>query len=305
MQRIGLVSRNLKDIEYMLTESAKRLREGNASRTLQGAVMASRSLDSRGQSKLTYVDKAKILQGSPVAVLKDRQAPIGYPALRKWAIELFNGFGNKAINPEIGEVILNEKSVRDSMGHRINPFKAEAFRSIKDVIEKGVVVASQDISRDTHHFISAPVEIEGVQDIVTVLVKRDMNTQRMYLHSVITKENLLKGINSKADAKLASEQNGLSPSGGSPQDQKILSADIASILRDYLNYKPSPLESRTRNTTIPNVDDKLNVNNVMSNMTSAQAQDAIKTFLNESGKGVQPKWLEMVTSKSEFIMYIV
>lgn len=305
LQRIGLVSRNLKDIEYMLTESAKRLREGNASRTLQGAVMASRSLDSRGQSKLTYVDKAKILQGSPVAVLKDRQAPIGYPALRKWAIELFNGFGNKAINPEIGEVILNEKSVRDSMGHRINPFKAEAFRSIKDVIEKGVVVASQDISRDTHHFISAPVEIEGVQDIVTVLVKRDMNTQRMYLHSVITKENLLKGINSKADAKLASEQNGLSPSGGSPQDQKISSADIASILRDYLNYKPSPLESRTRNTTIPNVDDKLNVNNVMSNMTSAQAQDAIKTFLNESGKGVQPKWLEMVTSKSEFIMYIV
>jgi hypothetical protein len=57
------------------------------------------------------------------------------------------------------------------------------------------------------------LKIEGVDDIVTVLVKRDVNGQRFYLHSVTTKNNLLKTSQSSADAE-ASKQSRTVDSGG-------------------------------------------------------------------------------------------
>ena len=135
---------------------------------------------------------AKCLQGEPVAILNDRLAPHkGMAELRLWATEIFNAWDNHAISPEIGRIELDKHSVNGSIAHKMNPFKAEAFRSIKSVIEQGVVVSSAIVGRENHFFISAPVTIENKEDIVTVLVKQDMNTQRMYLHSVMTKENIL------------------------------------------------------------------------------------------------------------------
>lgn len=89
-----------------------------------------------------FARKAELLQGKPVYTVTERKAPHGYPALREWAVGIFNRAGNKAVNPEIGEVVLNERSVRDSMAHRMNPFKAEEFAAVPAVIEKGVVVHS-------------------------------------------------------------------------------------------------------------------------------------------------------------------
>jgi len=40
-------------------------------------------------------------------------------------------------------------------------------------------------------FVSAPVRIEGEDSIATALIRRASGTQRMYLHSVNTKESLL------------------------------------------------------------------------------------------------------------------
>ena len=171
--------------------------------------------DAASVAPLTDDARAAVLQGPPVASLTGDEAPKGYPLLRAWAIRLFKAQGGYAQNPELGRVTLDERSVRDSMAHRMNPFKAAAFAAVKDVIERGVVVASAEHDGLQSFYVSAPVQIAGKDDIVTALVRRVLKDQRMYLHSVATKESLLKLINSEAaSAGLALRDHGLSRSGG-------------------------------------------------------------------------------------------
>jgi hypothetical protein len=193
-------------------------RGGTANGTRDGAEtpMFSRTQSSSHETArrevTSDVQKARLLQGEPVAVLAGDQAPHGYALLRTWATKLFSAVGGKARNAEIGDVMLDERSVRDSMAHRMNPFKAEAFAAVPQVIEKGVVISSATHENQDSFYISAPVRIRGVDDLVTVLVRRNPETQRMYLHSVATKEYLLTRFKSRTDAE-ASEHTGGAESG--------------------------------------------------------------------------------------------
>ena len=171
--------------------------------------------------------KARVLQGEPVYTVKERTAPRENKALREWAVALFDKAGNKAVNPEIGEVALTERSVKDSMAHGMNPGKAMAFEAVPTVIGQGVLVASAEHGRMTSYFISAPVMIEGVENIVTVLVRKDMNKKAMYLHSVTAKEKVLNAaVNESAADTEVSEPHG-----------KLQSGRVASVLKKLLKYK--------------------------------------------------------------------
>lgn len=175
--------------------------------------------------------KARVLQGEPVYTVKERTAPRENKALREWAVALFDKAGNKAVNPEIGEVALTAKSVKDSLAHGISPEKASAFEVVPYVVEKGAVIVRTRHGRVSSYFISAPVEIEGKQDIVTVLVHHDVNKKRMYLHSVTTKENLLKTALAGYDGDSTADAEASEPRG------KLYSGDIASVLKKLLEYK--------------------------------------------------------------------
>lgn len=175
--------------------------------------------------------KARVLQGEPVYTVKERTAPRENKALREWAVALFDKAGNKAVNPEIGEVALTAKSVKDSLAHGISPEKASAFEAVPYVVEKGAVIVRTRHGRVSSYFISAPVEIEGKQDIVTVLVHHDVNKKRMYLHSVTTKENLLKTALAGYDGDSTADAEASEPRG------KLYSGDIASVLKKLLKYK--------------------------------------------------------------------
>ena len=180
--------------------------------------------------------KARVLQGEPVYTVKERTAPRENKALREWAVALFDKAGNKAVNPEIGEVALTERSVKDSMAHGMNPGKAMAFEAVPTVIGQGVLVASAEHGRMTSYFISAPVMIEGVENIVTVLVRKDMNKKAMYLHSVTAKEKVLNAaVNESAADTEVSEPHG-----------KLQSGRVASVLKKLLEYKTQG--GKTENT---------------------------------------------------------
>ena len=131
----------------------------------------------------------------------------------------------------------------------MNPFKAAAFEAVPDVIRSGVVVAQAEYGAMRSHYISAPVKIEGVEDIVTVLVREDVNSKRMYLHSVITKEKLLNaGDTETADVGretgqvnsgvLPTAQDSIADTDVSQPHGKLQSEDVASVLRSYLDFKP-------------------------------------------------------------------
>ncbi|HCF9836867.1 TPA: PLxRFG domain-containing protein [Pseudomonas aeruginosa] len=168
--------------------------------------------------------KARVLQGPPVAILEGNEAPQGFAAVREWAAKLFESQGGKAVNPDLGDVVLDMRAVRDSMAHgKANPYKFLAFAAVKDVLERGVVVHRADYEKGESFYVSAPVVIDDKDDIVTVLVRRDPNMQRMYLHSVATKEYLLNRRVSGADATMAVQPSGSSSSG-----------DVASVLQRLL-----------------------------------------------------------------------
>lgn len=179
--------------------------------------------------------KARVLQGEPVYTVKERQAPQGFKALREWAVALFDKAGGKAVNPEAGEILLNERSVRDSIAHGMNPFKAEAFAAIPDVISQGVVIhEGVNPENGTRYvYISAPVEIEGKDDVVTLLARNTGNGSQMYLHSVATKESILNASDTET-AEISRETG------------KVNSGYIASVLKKLLKYKTQG--GKTENT---------------------------------------------------------
>lgn len=179
--------------------------------------------------------KARVLQAEPVYTVKERQAPQGFKALREWAAALFEKAGGKAVNPEAGEILLNERSVRDSIAHGMNPFKAEAFAAIPDVISQGVVIhEGVNPENGTRYvYISAPVEIEGKDDVVTLLARNTGNGSQMYLHSVATKESILNASDTET-AEISRETG------------KVNSGYIASVLKKLLKYKTQG--GKTENT---------------------------------------------------------
>lgn len=206
-------------------------------------------IDGNSKEEREFRRKAKVLQGKPVYTIETRRSPSNFKELRAWASQVFAEAGNKAINPEIGEIVFNDKSVKDSVAHSMNPFKAAAFEAVPDVIRSGVVVAQAEHGAMRSHYISAPVKIEGVEDIVTVLVREDVNSRRMYLHSVITKEKLLNaGDTETADVGretgqvnsgvLPTTQDSIADTDVSQPHGKLQSEDVASVLRSYLKYKP-------------------------------------------------------------------
>lgn len=223
--------------------------------------VASFSRGSRAEPK-TDVENALLLQGAPVAVLDLKNAPSGgYAAIEQWAVDLFAQQGGKALSPEFGEVLLDARSAKSSIAHGgANDAKKVAFAAVKDVIERGALVYRTTAGNTDSFYTSAPVSISGKDNIVTVLVRRDHNTQRMYLHSVSLKENLLKPRVSSVDAKKASERSGSTTSGDAPtltngvQQGKAATEDVARELNRLLTLDTSlgltdgevPLFSRSR-----------------------------------------------------------
>ena len=210
----GVVARNAaRHADWSGLPAAMQQRLAQAVKAAPEAAQA--ALASRRAKALTDDERAAVLQGPPVASLSGDEAPrAGMQSVRQWATRLFAAQGGLAQNPEIGPVVMDARSVRDSMAHgKANPFKYAAFAAVKDVLEQGVLVASSTHGNLDSFYISAPVQIAGTDDVVTVLVHRDPKDQRMYLHSVATKEYLLNRRVSGADAKAASGHSGSSSSG--------------------------------------------------------------------------------------------
>ncbi|MBP3222137.1 MAG: hypothetical protein J6M43_08905 [Neisseriaceae bacterium] len=185
---------------------------------------------------------AKCLQGEPVCVINDRQAPHkGMKSAKDWANAIFDEWGNKVISPELGEIVVNVHSVNDTFAHGLSPFKIEAIRSIKDVVEQGVVFAQTRVEDRNHYFIAAPIILENQVDIVSVLVHKDMNTQRMYLHSVMVREKILEKNfeqkNTPEHLVRSADNRGLSE-----PNRKLYSGDISRILQNYLKVNIRELE---------------------------------------------------------------
>ena len=163
----------------------------------------------------------KLLYGESVAKLSGNEfAKDGTPLTTKVAQFYKDKFGGAVTREGLGEVILDERSVKDSMSHGIGRTKSAAFAAVPDIIKDGVVVDTQTNWKDRGYdsaTIAAPVSIGGKDYIGMVVVKRSKEFNRFYLHEVFLKESLLNG----------DFQTGLNT--GKP------SGDIANVIKDIVS----------------------------------------------------------------------
>lgn len=135
----------------------------------------------------------KFLEGEPVARLTGEEVP-RFEKLRdlvNWAGDWFRNTHNNVVNnPQIGPVVVDRRSAKSSANHGIGDLKSSAFVAVPDIIRNGRIIGEEPKGNQQGYFVGAPIEINGERYIGAVLVRRDANIQRMYVHEVFIKKQL-------------------------------------------------------------------------------------------------------------------
>lgn len=172
----------------------------------------------------------KFLDGNPVVTLKGDEfqkidGSEGNDLVTRVEAYYQLKYKGRVTNPEIGEVRLNRRGIKDSMSHGIGKIKAAAFKAAPDIIEKGKVIDYKNNWKGKHYdtyVISAPVKIADDDYIGAVVVINNDAGSRFYVHEVFLKKKL------EIPFKTGTNINDASVPGGNQ-------VSIQSILSDIFN----------------------------------------------------------------------
>ena len=128
---------------------------------------------------------------SPVKCLNGLEFPKSEKDLITQVYEYFISIGRKVEREDIGIISLTRRGIRASIAHGIGRFKSIAFAAVPDVIKFGRIIDYQNNWKgrgyDTY-VIDAPIVIGDIEYIVEVILNKDKDGQRFYLHEVEIKE---------------------------------------------------------------------------------------------------------------------
>ena len=128
----------------------------------------------------------------------------GKTTLKDKVIAFFEEHNNRVETKELGTVALTKTSFSDDKGHGLTRNKIVSFSAIPEVLQEGKVIdvykpQGKPYIRVT---VAAPIYIEGQKYYMGVMVQKDNQSNRMYLHDVITEKATLSLTNG------ANRQNG-------------------------------------------------------------------------------------------------
>lgn len=105
-------------------------------------------------------------------------------------------YDGKVERDGVGTVLLDERSVKDSIGHGIGRNKAIAFAAVPEIIKNGAIIDRQENWKGRGYgsvTFAAPIEIAG-EGYVGVVVANEVTmsdgSHRFYLHEVVLQKNL-------------------------------------------------------------------------------------------------------------------
>lgn len=160
--------------------------------------------------------------------LGDRNIP-----LKDRVQAFFNSLGNNIRTDRFGDVALGNSSVRSEIRHGHTPQKVMTYAAIPSVLQNGVVVYHN--VKNAHELerilVAAPVEVgaEHERMYVGVMLQRDPQNQRLYLHDVVTEKEFTTGGNGHLNTTGPNAANG-----------ELFTTDI---LRNALNVKSRQLST--------------------------------------------------------------
>lgn len=144
--------------------------------------------------------KKVLLTSKVVSVLTGNEfKKVEGKTLTEQVAEYFDAIGGVVHSPIFGDVVLDKGGADDSFAHGVGRLKATAYASVKDVIEKGILINSDLDHKErgyNSHLIAAPITIAKDRYICLVVIKQNTKECRFYLHEVIIQKWLLnKGSN--------------------------------------------------------------------------------------------------------------
>lgn len=100
--------------------------------------------------------------------------------------EFFESWGNRLHSDELGEIKVEKSSVKSEIRHGITAEKIASIEAIPSVIKDGkIIFADTKPGSDVQRIvICAPIKIGDTPYYMGVMVQRDTQNQRLYLHNV-------------------------------------------------------------------------------------------------------------------------
>ncbi len=101
--------------------------------------------------------------------------------------DYFNKWGNNIRSKVFGDISLKNSSIKSEIRHGITAEKIASIEAIPDVIENGkVIFAEKKENSDVERIVvSAPIKIGEDDYLMGVMLQRDSQNQRLYLHNVV------------------------------------------------------------------------------------------------------------------------
>ena len=208
-----------------------------AGKQAQKAKTAAREGDGEGRYQIKYpqytetdiMDNSVALQSMDTIghftgnELGDRSIP-----LDKRVRAFFASLGNNVYSEQFGDVALSKSSINSEFRHGITPLKVVTFAAVPSVIKHGVVIytLNKNSSGLERIVVAAPVTVGTPAEkmYVAVMLQRDPQSQRLYLHDAVTEKEL--DINSTEHLK--------THRGPDTAEYELYTTDI---LRNALNVK--------------------------------------------------------------------
>jgi len=134
----------------------------------------------------------KVANMRPVAKISGEEFAKGETDLVSQVAEFFVEVGNSAYNAQLGDVVLDRKGIKSDIAHGIGRKKAAAFAAVPDVIKQGLVVDYQKNWKGRGYdtaVVAAPITIGAEEHIAAVVLTRSNQTNRFYVHEVLTTKN--------------------------------------------------------------------------------------------------------------------
>ena len=170
-------------------------------------------------------EKQKYLHTEPIAVAEGQIAKTEGSTAREAAMAWAAEHLPVQVMTRFGEVEINRASIKDSLGHGFSQKKLDAITSLPEGMAVAAFINEKkdfDGADIDNGYFCYPMMYQGERQVVFCRVRRDMNSNKLYVHEVFT-EDEIKGIPLQAAAKFSNSK----PHGGN-----VL---YKSILTDFLN----------------------------------------------------------------------
>jgi|GEM_PF-4494034 len=151
------------------------------------------------------VQTRAFLDSEPVASMRGDEVPKFNKTseLVDWAAKHFADTTTDGVveNAQLGEIGLNRRSVRDSLGHGYGKDKIQALYLLPQALPQAQVLSIEERNHtETGYILGAPIEIGGKPFVMAMLIKRNEGGQKLYVHEVVLREKLQSAINTAASA---------------------------------------------------------------------------------------------------------